>query len=730
MNIEWSPGIEAELRELIDVMFDQELSAQQSQRLNELLEDDNAVDYYTRYANLHGVLAWRHRGTQLTAEVQNVASAAIPGVAQRPPERASHLWKYRTCIAAVCVLLLAGIAWMFSDPGTHPGEQFKSSVVTQEADGWSISPTGLAEFSFVEPGVIELQRGEIFVELVDGDAGPLTIKTPMGETTARKSTDPGSTTSELTRAYVGTHQPQENQPMFKPFTRVLILAGAVTFSNSLGMIEGSAGNLLYAEENVPPKNMAVQANNEFAFSLFRKLSEANDGTANQNLFFSPYSISNAMSILTEGARGKTAEQLGNVLGFPEELQRIGTDDQLIPWRMAQIHTGFAQQSDRLQNRDEDPQAAEIRERIKTLNKELKSHEFNYWWSRNSRDRIEGEKTVDQINELSRQLADYEISVANALWTNRDFPIRDSYVETINRFYKTGGAFSVDFDNDFKAARRQIAEWCSEQTQGKLSFDLGSLSLQQREQLQLIVTNAVYFRAGWSIPFKKSSTSSKPFTLADGSKVNVDMMYAVNVLNYGAFNADGSHFETPKEKTRGQKEGLYPDKGFHMIEMAYRGDELSMVMIAPTTARDVEGLGELLTPDAMDGWIRSMQSRKVVLRVPKFRMQTEYQLAEVFNKMGITDAFTVDANFSGLVDATQSEHSLMLSRIIHKSLVEVNEEGTEAVSFTAVTSDMTKVKERKSPFIPGFSADRPFVFAIRDMKTGTILFMGQMENPNK
>ncbi len=130
----------------------------------------------------------------------------------------------------------------------------------------------------------------------------------------------------------------------KRLTRILILSGMVTLTNSLGAASGQANDLLTAEAGTQPAVLAVQAGNSFAIDFYKQLTK--DESAG-NLFFSPYSISTAMTMVQEGARGQTAQEIGHVLGFPKAAKRTGPDSQLIPWQTSLIHTGLAEIDGRL-----------------------------------------------------------------------------------------------------------------------------------------------------------------------------------------------------------------------------------------------------------------------------------------------------------------------------------------------------------------------------------------------
>ena len=214
------------------------------------------------------------------------------------------------------------------------------------------------------PTASRLDRGELFVEsllLAGGEQKrpPLSIETPAGKAMA-----------DGTKFYIGTHpleisqSPNSKGSVMTSLTRVLVLAGVVTLVNAQGSVTGQANHLLAAEAGKAPVNQAIQANSDFAVDLYRQLAKENRG---KNLFFSPYSMSSALAMTAEGARGETAAQMGKVLCFPAAARRLGDDAQLIPWNIALIHTGMAALNERFNARK--PVAKSVLEKIEGLRRD-------------------------------------------------------------------------------------------------------------------------------------------------------------------------------------------------------------------------------------------------------------------------------------------------------------------------------------------------------------------------
>ena len=516
----------------------------------------------------------------------------------------------------------------------------------------------------------------------------------------------------------------------KRMTQILVVAGLVTL----------AGDLLAAEVGAAPVKHAVQANSDFAFDMYHRLAKENTG---ENLFFSPYSISSALAMTAEGARGKTAEEMGKVLRFGEATRRVGADAQLIPWRTSLIHTGMAELNDRLTGGKDKAalaaaraEIAELREahqaaqaKVKEIRKQRKYKEY--------RKATEAERqAAAKLNKALAQVDQYELRIANALWGEKTYPFLDTYTNTIAKHYKTGGVFPSDFRNNFPAERERINKWVEEQTNNRIKDIIPKLPPDAARLVRLILTNAIYFKGEWSEPFKAANTKPRDFSLSGGGKATTPIMNAQNleVGRYGAFNADGSLFATPRNTRRGQKSGLYPGKdGFAMMELPYKGDDLAMVLIAPNDADGLAAVEKKLDAGRLAAWVGKLAKRKVHVFLPKFKMETDYKLGKTLKGMGMVRAFTDPrfpngADFTGMCASSDPMKRLYISKVLHKAFVEVNEKGTEAAAATAVIMMQTTAMPVTVPFTPTFKADRPFIFLIRDVRTGSVLFIGRMMKP--
>jgi serpin B len=490
------------------------------------------------------------------------------------------------------------------------------------------------------------------------------------------------------------------------------------------------------DPKISPNNTAVKAGNDFACDLYRNLDLENRG---KNLFFSPYSISSALAMTLEGARGPTAAEMGQVLRLPPVLRNTNGEPKELPWKTAIYHQDFGALNRRFNASPDLAKDQAMRNNLAALRKELdqmnrqlvlldKQNKFEATFKLQD----QAQKVADAINALQAQLDPYELRVANALFGEKTHPFEQTYLDTIGKHYGSGLVRQADFRNSFPAERDKINAWVEEQTKKRISDLIPKLPPEVASQVRLILVNGIYFKGMWMSPFDEKQTRKEDFLLADGGKQPVAMMRGHSPTGYAAFNADGTYFDTPHaiaiEKNKAAP-ATYPDGGFLMAELPFKGDRLSMVVIAP---RKHDGLPKLeagLTGEKLSAWLSKLQRRAVVLSLPKFKLETEYGLHDTLKDMGMKLAFDRrQADFSGMSASRNPDDQLFISKVLHKAFVEVNEKGAEAAAATAVIMVPKSAAKETQPFIPEFRADRPFLFLIRDRESGTILFLGRVTQP--
>jgi serpin B len=214
--------------------------------------------------------------------------------------------------------------------------------------------------------------------------------------------------------------------------------------------------------------------------------------------------------------------------------------------------------------------------------------------------------------------------------------------------------------------------------------------------RLVLTNAIYFRASWKYPFDDGDATDGAFRLLSGEEITTLMMEQTEQFDY----------------TEG--------KGYQAVELPYVGDEVSMLVVAPRL-EEFEAFEDDLNADRIEEVVEGLERTNVTLRLPLFEFSSDFQLSDTLRDMGMPSAFSAEeADFSG-IDGTQR---LFIRDVLHKGFVSVDESGTEAAAATAVV-----IEEESVPPTPiEVTIDSPFIFVIRDVETGTILFVGRVINP--
>lgn len=482
----------------------------------------------------------------------------------------------------------------------------------------------------------------------------------------------------------------------------------------------------------------AQSNNNFAVDIYRRLI-----LESGNVFFSPYSIYNALLMTAEGARGETATEMGNVLRFPEALSQSGDEGKQNPWQTAPLHQGMAHLNRQLAGPDPSAlqsiqkEITELRRAFKAAQAETQRFESSGQYDKHFEAAQKEKQIAEKLNAALSRINQYELNVANALWGEKSYPFLKKYEKTIADFYDTGGIFSADFKNNYPAERDRINGWVADITKQRIKDLLPELSREEGRMVRLILTNAVYFKGEWAEPFDEKKTQRRDFFVSPEKTVQTSMMQAKNYPagRYAAFNGDGSYFSTPQRIEQNQKEGLYPaNDGFAVLELPYKGDEISMVLCAPLTIDGLQNIEKKLSAENLDLWCAKAAQRKVHVNMPTFKLETKYRLSETLKSLGMQRAFTnpqlpKGADFTGMCSSSDPELRLFISAVLHKAFVEVTEKGTEAAAATAVSMAMATALPVTVPFIPTFNADRPFIFVIRHRPSGTILFLGRMVNPD-
>jgi len=287
---------------------------------------------------------------------------------------------------------------------------------------------------------------------------------------------------------------------------------------------------------------------------------------------------------------------------------------------------------------------------------------------------------------------FRLHIVNAIWGQKGYHFLPTFLDVLAENYGAG-LRPLDFASTPEESRLIINNWVSDQTEGRIEdlIPQGLIDILTR----LVLTNAIYFNAAWQYPFNEAITSDSQFYPLDGGEVTVPMMRQTESFGYTE------------------------DDNYQALELLYDGGELSMVILLPR-AGQFEAFEESLNAEQVNAIVSALDQRQVALAMPKFEFESAFKLKEALMAMGMPIAFTEGADFSGMTGG----RDLFISAVVHKAFVSVDEAGTEAAAATAVIMKVTA--------LPGtpveFTANRPFIFLIRDIETGSILFIGRVLNP--
>ncbi len=373
--------------------------------------------------------------------------------------------------------------------------------------------------------------------------------------------------------------------------------------------------------------MLVAGTTAFAAALYARAAREPE-----NIFFSPASVSVALTMTYAGARGETSTEMGRALQLPA-------------FDPARLHA-----------------------------------------------------TVGALAAALGSAPGVELAIANALFGQAGYGFLPEFLAVLAAHYGAG-LREVDFVGATERARLTINEWVEQQTKDKI-VDLvpdGVLNALTR----LVLVNAIYFKGRWASLFRERSTIDQPFFRADGQSSPVALMHQKGL--YKLVTVDGAQ----------------------MLELPYEGGAISMVAILPQRKDGLSDIEAKLTSN-LGAWLQRIgraRPETVDVYLPRFRVEATLRLDDALKALGMPLAFEkAEADFSGMI----GRRDLSIAAVLHKAFVEVNEQGTVAAAATAVV-----LASRSAPRpTPVFRADHPFVFLIRDTRTGCVLFLGRLLDPRR
>ena len=303
-----------------------------------------------------------------------------------------------------------------------------------------------------------------------------------------------------------------------------------------------------------------------------------------------------------------------------------------------------------------------------------------------------------LYKFLNQNSEYNISTANALWIKEELELLKEYIEIIQTYYG-GEATNVDFNNA-QGATDLINQWIENQTNNLIKDLIKPEYI--NPMTALILTNAIYFKGMWEVQFDPNNTTDREFEVSPDNTINVPTMCLTDTEDL--FN----YTETDD---------------LQILELPYSGDDISMVILLPKDDANIGDIVNSIDNEKLNEWINLMTEEELDIYLPRFKVETEnYILNDYLINLGMPTALSNDANFSGITEL----YDLFISKVVHKAFIDVNEEGTEAAAATAVVMELTAINGGSSRIV--FDVNHPFLYLIQHKQTGTILFMGTINNP--
>ncbi len=285
-----------------------------------------------------------------------------------------------------------------------------------------------------------------------------------------------------------------------------------------------------------------------------------------------------------------------------------------------------------------------------------------------------------------------LTIANSLWGREGFQFKTDFLQR-NALYFSADTSILDFLNP--STLQTINQWVNDNTDSKIPKILDEIE----PNAVLFLINAIYFKGSWQTEFDPSDTRDEEFHLVDGSTKQVPMM------------------------SRTGQYAVYQGDDFQAINLPYGEGRVGMSIFLPNDKSDLNSFLESVDTEKWENWMEEFREREVQIKIPKFKLEYGTKiLNDVLTSLGMGVAFDEDnADFSRMADLDAVGGNLYITKVAHRTFIEVNEEGTEAAAATSVGIGIRSLPQE-------FKVDRPFFFAIRDNETGTVLFMGTVVEP--
>ena len=301
-----------------------------------------------------------------------------------------------------------------------------------------------------------------------------------------------------------------------------------------------------------------------------------------------------------------------------------------------------------------------------------------------------EITKELINVLFTNVKGNLVEIANSMWHDDGFPVQQAFID-LNRNYYDAEVRALDFRST--EAVQTINNWVSDKTHGKIDEIIQSIE----PAVMMILINAIYFNCIWEVEFDPNDTDKAPFFDENGEQRGVVDMMSLESTFRVSFT-----------------------EMFSAVELPYKNKKFSMYLFLPPLGKTVSELAGRLDGETWSEWLEGFAEMKdFTVDLPKFKFEYDRSLKKDLVEMGLEVAFTDQADFSGISDV-----DLLISDVIHKTYIDVNEQGTEAAAVTAIVFETTSIGP---PSLIRF--DRPFLFAITENSSKSILFIGRVLQPS-
>lgn len=367
----------------------------------------------------------------------------------------------------------------------------------------------------------------------------------------------------------------------------------------------------------------IESNNKFSFDIYQKLKKQND-----NIIFSPASITSAVAMTYIGAKNNTFNEISNTFYFDADINTFSKD--------------YA--------------------------------------------------NLIKINKISKsKLSLYN---ANSLWIQNELSLNKNFLN-INKQYFSSSLHFTDFINESELSRSKINKWVEDNTNKKIKDLIQANTIDNSTRLVLV--NALYFKGAWHNKFDKEKNTTENFQVGKNEFIKVAFM------------------------NRSINSWYYEDKVAQIVDIPYSDENISLMIIMPKSYKKAKKFEKKLNYEYYINYIQNKERKQIDLSLPKFSIESDYDLNKTLHEMGIKDAFSNKADFSGITD----QEKLLISNVIHKANINVDEEGTEATAATAVI--MAKMFFMRAEV--KININKPFIYILRNNTDNCIYFMGKIKNPN-